>query len=46
DPQGFLRDGVALFDRGRVAITADQKHFTMVARANDMDKTLVAVSGP
>ena len=46
DPQGFLRDGVALFDRGRVAITADQKHFTMVARANDVDKTLVAVSGP
>lgn len=46
DPQGFLRDGVALFDRGRVAIQADQKHFVMVARANDVDKTLVAVSGP
>lgn len=46
DPQGFLRDGVALFDRGRVAITADQKHYVMVARANDVDKTLVAISGP
>jgi uncharacterized RDD family membrane protein YckC len=46
DPEGFLRDGVALYDRGRVAITADRNHFVMVARANDMEKTLVAVSGP
>ncbi len=46
DPEGFLRDGVALYDQGRVAITADRTHFVIVARANDVDKTLVAVSGP
>jgi uncharacterized RDD family membrane protein YckC len=46
DPTGFLRDSAALYDRGRVAITADRDHFTIVARANDVDKTLVAVSGP
>lgn len=46
DPQGFLRDGVALYDQGRVAITADRTHFVIVARANDLEKTLVAVSGP
>lgn len=46
DPEGFLRDGVSLYDRGRVAIKADRDHYAMVARANDLDKTLVAVSGP
>jgi len=46
DPEGFLRDGVALYDRGRVAITADRDHYALAARANDVDRTLVAVSGP
>jgi len=46
DPTGFLRDSAALYDRGRVAITADRERYTIVARANDVDKTLVAISGP
>lgn len=45
-PEAFLRDSAILYDQGRVAIKADADHFTMVARANDVDKTLVAVSGP
>lgn len=46
DPTGFLRDTAALYDQGRVAIKADRDHFAIAARANDVDKTLVAVSGP
>jgi uncharacterized RDD family membrane protein YckC len=46
DPRGFLQDAAALFDQGRVAITADRDHFSVAARANDADKTLVAISGP
>jgi uncharacterized RDD family membrane protein YckC len=46
DPQGFLQDAAALYDRGRVAIRADGDHFWIAARANDSDKTLVAISGP
>ena len=46
DPRGFLRGSAALYDRGRVAITADADHFSIAARANDSDRTLVAISGP
>lgn len=46
DPRGFLQDAAALYDRGAVGITADQDHFSIAARANDVDKTLVAISGP
>lgn len=46
DPRGFLRDAAALYDQGAVGITADRDHFSIAARANDIDKTLVAVSGP
>jgi hypothetical protein len=46
DPRGFLQDAAALYDRGAVAITADRDHFSVAARANDVDKTLVAISGP
>lgn len=46
DPTGFLRDTAALYDRGRVAITVDRGHYVIAARANDVDKTLVAISGP
>ncbi len=46
DPRGFLQDAAALFDQGRVGITADRDHFSIAARANDADKTLVAISGP
>ena len=46
DPRGFLQDAAALFDRGRVAIKADGDRFSIAARANDADKTLVAISGP
>jgi hypothetical protein len=46
DPTGFLRDTAALYDQGRVAIRADRDHYSVVARANDVDKTLVAISGP
>lgn len=45
-PTEFLRDSAALYDRGQVAIRADREHFTIAARANDVDKTLVAISGP
>lgn len=46
DPTGFLRDSAALYDHGRVAIRADRDHYAIAARANDVDKTLVAISGP
>ena len=46
DSGGFLRDAAALYDQGRVAITADRDHFSIAARANDVDRTLVAISGP
>jgi uncharacterized RDD family membrane protein YckC len=46
DPRGFLRDAAALYDQGAVGITVDRDHFSIAARANDVDKTLVAVSGP
>jgi hypothetical protein len=46
DPRAFLRDAVALYDQGAVSIVADRDHFAIAARANDVDKTLVAVSGP
>lgn len=46
DPRGFLQDAAALYDRGAVGITADRDHFSIAARANDVDKTLVAISGP
>lgn len=46
DPQGFLRGATALYDRGHVAFRVDRDHFSIAARANDVDKTLVAVSGP
>jgi len=46
DPRGFLQDSAALYDRGEVGITADKDHFSIAARANDVDKTLVAISGP
>ncbi|MFI5347099.1 MAG: RDD family protein [Elusimicrobiota bacterium] len=46
DPTGFLRDTAALYDQGRVAIRADRDHYAVVARANDVEKTLVAISGP
>jgi uncharacterized RDD family membrane protein YckC len=46
DPQGFLQDAAALYDRGAVGITADKDRFSIAARANDVDKTLVAISGP
>lgn len=46
DPRGFLLDSAALYDQGRVAISADKDRFSIAARANDVDKTLVAVSGP
>lgn len=46
DPRGFLRNTAELYDQGRVAITADRDHFAIAARANDVDKTLVAVTGP
>jgi uncharacterized RDD family membrane protein YckC len=46
DPRAFLRNTAALYDRGQVAITADRDHFAVAARANDVDKTLVAISGP
>jgi uncharacterized RDD family membrane protein YckC len=44
DPQGFLRGAVALYVNGHVAITADRDHYAIAARANDVDRTLVAVS--
>jgi len=40
------------FDRHPIArlqfvdIPADRDHFSVAARANDVDKTLVAISGP
>ncbi|HXS99638.1 MAG TPA: RDD family protein [Elusimicrobiota bacterium] len=46
DPRGFLQDSAALYDQGAVGITADKDHFSIAARANDVDKTLVAISGP
>jgi uncharacterized RDD family membrane protein YckC len=46
DPTGFLRDSAALYDRGAVAIRVDRDHYAIAARANDVDKTLVAISGP
>lgn len=46
DPRGFLQDAAALYDRGAVGITADKDRFSIAARANDVDKTLVAISGP
>ncbi len=46
DPREFLRNTAALYDQGRVAMTVDRDHYSVVARANDVDKTLVAISGP
>lgn len=46
DPRGFLRNTAELHDQGRVGITADRDHFSIAARANDVDKTLVAITGP
>ncbi len=46
NPRGLLRGAAALYDQGRVAITADRDRFSIAARANDVDKTLVAISGP
>lgn len=46
DPQGFLGDAYLLYDGGRVGFKLDRGGYTIVARANDTDKTLVAVSGP
>ena len=46
DPRGFLRNQAELYDRGRVAISVDRDHYSVAARANDVDKTLVAISGP
>jgi uncharacterized RDD family membrane protein YckC len=46
DPRGFLRDSAALYDQGAVGISVDHDRFSIAARANDVDKTLVAVSGP
>lgn len=44
DPQAFLRDAVALYDRGRVSIVAGKDHYAIAARANDVDRTMVAIS--
>lgn len=46
DPQGLVRDAYALYDDGRVGFQIRPDHYIIVARANDVDKTLVAVSGP
>jgi len=45
DPGGFLRGAAALYEKGAVAFRIEPSGFTMVARAHDMDKTLIAVSG-
>lgn len=45
DPGGFLRGAAALYDHGRVAFKVENTRFIIVARANDVDKTLVAVTG-
>lgn len=46
DPRGLLRGAAALYDQGRVAVAADRDHFSIAARANDVNKTLIAISGP
>ena len=45
DPRSFLRGTAALYDHGRVAFKVEKARFIIVARANDVDKTLVAVTG-
>jgi len=46
DPQGFLRGAVGLYVNGHVAITAGRDGYSIAARANDVDRTMVAISGP
>ena len=46
DPTGFLRDSAALYDLNTFRFKADEKSYIVVARAKDVDHTLVAVNGP
>jgi len=46
DPVAFLRDMSALYDVRTFRIQADKTSYVAVARARDVDATLVAISGP
>jgi uncharacterized RDD family membrane protein YckC len=46
DPRGFLHDASALYELSTFRFKADRNSYTIVARARDVDGTLVAVSGP
>lgn len=46
DPRGLIVDSAKLYDRGAVRMRADSKSYTIVARANDTDRTVVGISGP
>lgn len=45
-PQAFLRDMSVLYDLKSFRFKASKENYVVVTRANDVDATLVAVSGP
>lgn len=46
DGRAFLRDMAALYDLKSFRFKADKENYVVVTRANDVDATVVAVSGP
>jgi hypothetical protein len=45
-PQAFLRDMSVLYDLKSFRFKAGKENYVVVTRANDVDATVVAVSGP